>query len=290
MINSYFLIFEGLIYSLFIGSLWHAKRQGRAYVLELVWAGLYGFLLEWLTIKQLHAYQYGQFLIMIDGAPLAVALGWAVIIYSSMAFTNHIYLPEPARPILAALLALNIDLAFDSIAIRLGMWSWTGVGLDQQWFGVPWANFAGWFIVVWSYSGFVRALRNWQQDRLRRWLYAPLAVGLSLLTLVATSELYRIMSVSIGNPAVAPVLLIVGSSLIVLNHRPHLVNIGLPEPIITAVPVVFHAFALFAGISAGIFGRQPVLALIGAVMLAAGLGIHLLPWWASLRLQQADNA
>ncbi len=269
--------------------MWHAGRQGRSYILELVWAGLYGFLLEWLTIEQLHAYHYGQFLIMIDGAPLAIALGWAVIIYSSMAFSNHIQLPEPARPILDALLALNIDLAFDSVAIRLGMWSWTGIGLDQQWFGVPWANFAGWFIVVWSYSGFIRALRYWQYDRVRRWLYAPFAVLLSLLTLTATSELYRVMSASIGNAAVAPVLLVIGSGLIVLNYRPHLSHVGLPEPIITAVPVFFHGFAMLAGISAGIFARQPILGLIGVAMLVLGLGIHLLPWWASLRLQQAKE-
>ncbi|MCC7447669.1 MAG: carotenoid biosynthesis protein [Anaerolineae bacterium] len=273
-----------MIYSLLIGSLWHARKQGRAYVLELICAGVYGFLLEWLTIKQLHAYQYGQFAIMIDGAPLAIALGWAVIIYSSMAFSNHIQLPEPARPILDALLALNIDLAFDTVAVRLGMWLWSGVGLDQQWFGVPWANFAAWFIIVWSYSGFVRALRYWQMDRIRGWFYAPFAAVLSLLTLVATSELYRIMAGSIGNAAVAPILLMVGSSLIVLNYRPHLIPNGIPQPIITVVPIGFHAFAIFAGIGTDIFGRQPILALISMIMLVLGVGIHLLPLLKSRRL------
>jgi len=247
----------------------------------LIWAGLYGFVLEWLTIKQLHAYQYGQFAIMIDGAPLVIAVGWAVIISSSMAFSDHIQLSEPARPVLDALLALKIDLTFDTIAIRLGLWSWTGVGQDQQWFGVPWVNFAAWFIIVWSYSGFVRALRCWQTDSVRSWLYAPFAAALSLLTLVASSELYRIMAGSIDNTAVSSVLLAVGSGLIVLYHRPRLIYRGRPAQIITVVPAAIHTFAIVAGIGAGIFDRQPILALVGMIMLVLSMGIHLLPWLRS---------
>src|SRR5262249_24211695 len=147
--------------ALFAGCLWDAARRGKFDVLELLWGGFYGFLLEWLTIKQLSDYHYGRFLIMVDGAPLAVALGWAVIIYTSMRFSTQIKLPEAARPILDALLALNIDLALDAVAIRLGMWIWVGVRLDQQWFGVPWANFWAWFIVVWHFQGlFARYVRG----------------------------------------------------------------------------------------------------------------------------------
>src|SRR5215510_1836935 len=163
LINLHLLAFEGLILLLFGGCLSHASRRGRLYAVELLWAGVYGFLLEWLSLKQLHAYQYGHFLIMLDGAPLCIALGWAVIIYTSMEFSERIQLPEAARPVLDALMAINIDLAFDIVAIRLGMWAWNGVSLDQQWFGVPWANLWAWFIVVWSFSGFIRALRPWQR-------------------------------------------------------------------------------------------------------------------------------
>jgi hypothetical protein len=273
------LIFECLVYLLFAGCLWRASRQGRFQVLELLWAGLYGFLLEWLTIKQLHAYHYGQFLVMIDDAPLAIALAWAVVIYSSMGFTSRLQLSEPARPILDALLALNIDLALDAVAIRLGMWTWHGVALDQQWFGVPWANFLAWFIVIWSYSGFIRALRSWQRHRWRRWLYTPLAMLLSLFVLTASSGLYRFMADNIGGGALAPLLLIGGSLLILLDLRPGLGSPELPESMIILVPVVFHAFALIAGLGSGIFARQPLLAVIGVTMLAVGLGIHALPWW-----------
>lgn len=247
-------------------------------------------MLEWLTIKQLHAYHYGQFLLMIDGAPLSIALGWAIIIYSSMTFSDRIQLPEPARPVLDALMALNVDLAFDVIAIRLGMWTWKGVGYNQQWFGVPWANLWAWFIVVWSFSGFVRALRSWQKHRLRRWLYAPLAVALSLGVLTATSALYLYMTNNVGGSgALAPLLLIAGSLAIVLDLRPRVLQGGSPEAIVMAVPMMFHAFAILAGIYFGFFGKQPLLIVVTMGMLAIGLAVHLLPWWlgrSTLRMQE----
>ncbi len=247
--------------------------------MELVWAAVYGFLLEWLTIKQLHAYHYGQFLIMIDDAPLAIALGWAVVIYASMAFSSRIQLPEPARPLLDALIALNIDFALDAVAIRLGMWTWNGVAFDHQWFGVPWANFMAWFLVTWSYSGFTRALRPWQSHRWRQWLYVPLALVLSLIALTTTSELYLSVAADTGSNALTPLLLVGGSVIIVLNSQPRVSKVGLPEPMVIAVPIVYHAFALIAGIGGGIFGRQPVLGVIGVAMLVIGLLVHLMPWW-----------
>src|SRR5947209_839898 len=140
---------------LFCGCLWHAARQDRFRVIELLSAACFGVLLEWLSIRQLQAYHYAQFLVMIDGALLCIGLGWAVIIYASMEFASSVQLPQAARPMLVALLALQVDLVLDAVAIRLGLWTWHGVGANEQWFGVPWANFWAWFIVVWSYSGFL---------------------------------------------------------------------------------------------------------------------------------------
>ena len=125
-----------MIYVLFAATIWHAAHQGRFALLELGWMCLYGLLLEWLTIRVLHAYQYGQFLIMVDNTPLCIGLGWGIIIDSSMRFTERFQLAEPIRPIVAALMGLSIDLALDVVAIRVGFWHWTGVTFDQQWFGV----------------------------------------------------------------------------------------------------------------------------------------------------------
>jgi hypothetical protein len=281
LINSYFLTFECLIYILFISALWHAHRKRDFRVLELVWAALFGFLLEWITLKQLHAYQYGRFLMMIDDAPLCIALGWAVIIYSSMEFSSRIQLPDYARPILDALMALNIDLAFDIIAIRLGMWVWNGVPLDHDWFGVPWANLWAWFIIVWSFSTFIRALRTWQQHPIRRWFYAPLAVILSLVSLMIANELYRFMSLSLTSGSLSSLLLVCGSSVIVLELRPRILRTNSRDLLMLAVPLAFHIFGAVAGISTGIFSKQPIIGVIAITMLILSLIEHVLLWWFS---------
>ncbi|HWQ19471.1 MAG TPA: hypothetical protein VN455_06795, partial [Methanotrichaceae archaeon] len=59
--------------------------------------------------------------------------------------------------VLDGLLALNIDLSMDAVAIRLGMWDW-GNGFDYQYFGVPYNNFWAWFWVVFSFSFSLRLL------------------------------------------------------------------------------------------------------------------------------------
>lgn len=47
IIHPYFLLFEVATYVLFALCFWHAAKRSRYRVLELVFAGLYGLLLEW---------------------------------------------------------------------------------------------------------------------------------------------------------------------------------------------------------------------------------------------------
>jgi Carotenoid biosynthesis protein len=275
----FIVVAELAVYVLFGACLRHASRQGAYRALELVFAAVYGLVLEWFTIKQLRAYQYGPFLLMIDGAPLAVALAWAAIIYSSMELSDRIELPEPVRPVLDALLALNVDLAVDFTAIRVGLWRWNGVSPDQQWFGVPWENFWAWFIVVWSYSGFVRALRGWRDRPMWRWLYAPVAAVLSLAVLLVANQVYRLVSNPGDQGMIGPLALIGCGVLVVADSRPRILRPGPPEPAIIAVPVIFHLLSIGAGFGFGLYAQQPILADIGIGMLAIALIVHLWPWW-----------
>ena len=171
MPDPYLLIFELLIYLLFSLCLLHARRRGPAAVGQLLAGVVYGWLLEWATIQELHAYHYGHFLLMFAGVPVAVGVAWSVIIYSVMLVSQASSLPEWAQPVLDGLLALNIDLVMDAVAIRLGMWDW-GLGYRQQYFGVPFVNFWAWFWVVFSFSLGLRLLGHASSQILRRW--APL--------------------------------------------------------------------------------------------------------------------
>ncbi len=268
-----------MIYALFAGTVWQTAHQGRSALVELGWTCLYGLVLEWLTIRVLHAYQYGHFLMMIGDIPLCIGLGWGIVIDFSMRFTDRFHLAQPIRPIAAALMGLSIDLALDVIAIRVGLWHWTGVQLDQQWFGVPWANFVGWFMVIWSYAGCIWALRSWQGRSGREWLYPPLGLVLSLVVLLVASVAYPAMSASIGS-GLTPILLIVGCLVLVACSSPRLVPGQLQPPMALLIPIAFHGFAVFVGIRAGIFAQQPVLAAVEVLVFTIGLGVDWLPFWS----------
>lgn len=152
-------LFELLMLVLFGCVLLDARRQGRWRLIEVLMSLVYGVLLEWATLRQLQVYSYGDFLLMIDGAPLSIGMGWAVIIYAAMTLSDRLAISDRVRPLADGLFALNIDLAMDAIAIRQGLWTWGILGLEEDWFGVPWGwDFAGMAILIGSSS--IRLQRN----------------------------------------------------------------------------------------------------------------------------------
>ncbi len=132
MPNAYFILFEIIIYIQFALCLRHSiKLNTRRNLLKLGFGILFGVTLELATIRQLNAYEYGRFLLMVWDVPLCIGVAWSCIIYSVMEFSDASSLPYWFRPVLDGLLALNIDLALDAVAIRFGFWDW-GMGLKLQ--------------------------------------------------------------------------------------------------------------------------------------------------------------
>ena len=119
-----FIHLEFFITVLFILCILHSIKRGKSYLIELVTIAVYGLLLEVLGLNLPHSYIYGDFLVTFLGAPVAIALGWGVIIYTAMATVDKLGVAHKTRPHLVALLALNIDLSMDVIAIREGLLAW----------------------------------------------------------------------------------------------------------------------------------------------------------------------
>lgn len=278
-----FIIFELLTILVFLACLWHAARQGKARVLELFSSLVFGVTLEWMTLKQLEAYEYGQFLIMIDGAPLCIGLGWAVIIYSGVEFVKNLDMPDFARPFLVGLMALNIDVAMDAVAIRLGFWNWI-IPLDMQWFGVPYGNFWSWFIVATSFSGLVYWLRasGWHNSSKawRVWVYPFIALFGSILILAATNFLFvNLFAHSDIASTMAMVVLVYSGIIVVYVSRPKFIPVKRLDWVVLSVPLVFHLFFTIVGFVSGIFNQLTILAVVGILMFVLGIGIHLWPWY-----------
>ncbi|PKO06449.1 MAG: hypothetical protein CVU41_06930 [Chloroflexi bacterium HGW-Chloroflexi-3] len=282
-----FIIFELLTTLLFVACFWHAVRQKNGKVLELIFALIFGVFLEWMTIQQLEAYHYGEFLLMLDGAPICIGLGWAVIIYSGMEFVKHLEMPDYARPFLVGILALNLDLAMDAIAIRLGFWNWV-IPLDWQWFGVPWGNFWAWYIVVVSYSGFLYWFRHLHKQRESVWLrntYPLLAFLFAVVILAITNYIFaNVFAKTELVSAMSMLLIILAGGVIIYVVKPGLKKDAYVDKVILAVPLIFHTFFIVFGFAGGFYATLPILGVIGLTMFAMGLGIHLWPWWCKKRI------
>jgi hypothetical protein len=281
MVQPAFLIFEALTILLFAACLWHAARQEGAKVLELFSMLGYGIFLEWMTLRQLDAYQYGHFWVMLDDTPVCIGLGWAVIIYTGMEFVRSIRIPDFARPFLVGYLALHLDLAIDVIAIRLGFWHWA-IPLNSQWFGVPWANFWAWYIVVTSFSGLLYYLRRqgWHVSRRgwQRWSYPGLALLGSVVILALANLTFAGVFAQTGLlGAMSMILLLLPGGIGLYVTRPQRIPARPVDWVLFAVPLSFHLFFNAYGFLGGYYQQTPVLAVAGLAMLALGLGLHLWP-------------
>jgi hypothetical protein len=281
-------VFELLNYVLLCLCAWHALQQGplrRARLIELGTGVLYGLTLEAVTIFQLHAYQYGHFLIMFGPVPLAIGVGWGIILYSAMAFADAFALPAWAAPALVGLLGLNIDLGMDAVAIRLHMWQWLGLTYNQQWFGVPYSNFYAWFIVLCSSSALLWLARpltsgpGWQGP------LAALGALLGSVIILALLDELQVQYVMHGGIVWLPVAILVTGGVIVvvwgMLAKPSPVRTPAVKALANAlIPAIvlfyFHLFFLTMLFVAGIATRLPILVAISLAMLAISIALHIL--------------
>ena len=270
MPNTYFIVFEIIIYIQFALCLRHALKHGTSNLLKLISGTAFGVLLEIATIRQLNAYQYGQFMLMVLDVPLCIGIAWSAIIYAVMEFSDGSSLPYWTRPILDGLLALNIDLAMDTIAIRLGFWDW-GQGLRFQYFGVPYANFWAWFWVVSSFSFGYRlvALRN---DWVGKWLPSFFGIGIGLVCVMFTNAFITfIIPFDYHTLTIAPVL--IGALFVVIVSRPRFYQTPI-DSLVFWVPFLSHAYLLIAGLISGVIFDPLALLWIALSMFILALVLH----------------
>jgi hypothetical protein len=173
----------------FLGAAWAALRRGRLPFLELVSAAAFGILLEEGDQLLFETYHYSpDWVLVIDRAPVVIGLTWALIIAGAMRLTDALGVRRRYAPVVDAVLALSLDLAFDAIAIRMGLWTWRDLGPADGWFGVPAGNFYAWLFVTLGFSLVTRWIRDAARERpAREWwqLLSPIpAYGVLLAGLV----------------------------------------------------------------------------------------------------------
>jgi uncharacterized membrane protein len=269
MPNPYFIVFELMIYLLFVLCIQHARRQGLTNMLRLLAGVLYGIILELATLRQLSVYSYGHFLLMIGDVPLCIGIAWSCIIYSAMEFSDASSLPYWVRPILDGLLALNIDLALDAVAIRLGFWSW-GQGLRFQYFGVPYANFWAWFLVVFSFSLGYRLLAH-REDWMVRWLSPLLALIIGLVAIIGTNVF--VLNDPLVDYKYFLAITLSFALIVIVSMRPRFTRTSRPV-LIFWIPFITHSYVLVAGLISGVIFEPAFLLIVGLSMTLISVFLH----------------
>ncbi|MBI2952936.1 MAG: carotenoid biosynthesis protein [Chloroflexi bacterium] len=282
MVNPAYAFLEASVVVLFVIACLHAWRRGS--LLEILTAAVYGLLLEEGDILIFGTYHYSpDFILRIDMVPVAIALAWAMIIYTCMRISDTFGISTRMAPIADAVWAIMLDLAFDAVAIRLGFWTWT-IPLDAGFFGVPAGNFYAWLFVALSFSFFTRAIRR--QSRLRAvhrfWqLAVPIVAYIGML--LALVPFFVIRNSFFPEPGGGlPVFWAVLSLFVIavawemVRHKTALAVRLDWLPIILRTS--FHLYFLGSLFTSGIFTTLPALLAISLGIMALEVALTLVLW------------
>jgi len=282
--NPIYLLLELGAAGFFVLAGWLAMRRGRLPFLELASAATFGLLLEEGDQLIFETYQYSpDFVLAIDRAPILIGLTWALIIAGAMRITDALGVRRRYAPVVDSVLALMLDLAFDAVAIRMGLWTWRGVGLEDGWFGVPAGNFYSWLFVTFAFSFLTRRLRDAAQGRPgREWLQllVPFPAFLILIaSIVPFAAVKPFVDPSPGGGLVlfaltfAAFLAVAGWGILGPDRgRPNGASLAILDLRLAFVTrLAIHLFFLAALVIMGLASSEPIILAVALALLAAEL-------------------
>jgi hypothetical protein len=281
-VDPIYLLLEVSASLFFIGAALAALRRGRLPFLELISAATFGILLEEGDQLVFETYHYSShWILAIDRAPVVIGLTWALIIAGAMRLTDALGVRRRYAPFVDAVLAISLDLAFDAIAIRMGLWTWRGIGATEGWFGVPAGNFYSWLFVTLAFSSLTRWLRDAAaRRRALEWiqLAIPLpAFGLLLAAIVPFAILRPIVDPAPGG-GLLMFLIVFAAFLCVAGWAVWGPDRGTPDESRIAIVdlhlalgtrVAIHGFFLTALVVMGRALQLPIILGVALILLAA---------------------
>jgi hypothetical protein len=295
--NPIYWLLEAGAASFFVLAAWLALRRGRLPFFELISAATFGLLLEEGDQHIFETYHNAEaWVLSIDRAPLVIGLTWALIIAGAMRITDALGVRRRWAPFVDSVLAIMLDLAFDAIAIRMGLWTWRGIPASDGWFGVPAGNFYAWLFVTWAFS----FLTRWLRDRSARrstleWLQLVVPIPAFVLFL------FCLVPFSVMRPLVDPTpggglllfLITLVAFVSVAAWGVFGPNRGTPDGAANAIldlrlafatRIAIHCFFLAALVYLGLAASQPVILGVALALLAAEMPIAAL----TLRRRQVN--
>ena len=86
-------------------------------------------------------YAYGSVLgLTIWSTPLMIGVNWLMLIYTTWDMTARVRMPVFLRILASAILMVIFDFVMEPVAIKMGMWTWSGNVIPLQ-------NYLAWFVI-----------------------------------------------------------------------------------------------------------------------------------------------
>jgi hypothetical protein len=279
-----YLVIEIGAAAFFVGAAIAALRRGRLPFLELISAAAFGILLEEGDQLIFQTYHYNpSWALEIDRAPVVIGLTWALIIAGAMRITDALGVRRRWAPFVDSILAISLDLAFDAIAIRMGLWTWRGVGATDGWFGVPAGNFYAWLFVTWAFSLLSRWLRDAVRDRpARAWLQLVVPLPAFVIFLVTQVPFWLVRPVIDATTGGGLILFVIALAGFIAAAAWGILgpDRGTPDGSAMAIldlrlafmtRMAIHGFFLVALLAAGLGAREPMILAVALLLMAAEL-------------------
>jgi hypothetical protein len=284
-----YLMLEISAGGLFVMAAWLALRRGRLPFLELISAAMFGLLLEEGDQIVFETYHYSAgWILAIDRAPVVIGLTWALLLAGAMRITDALGVRRRWAPFVDSILAISLDLAFDAIAIRMGLWTWRELGATDGWFGVPAGNFYAWLFVTGGFSFMTRWLREAAAARPDlEWLQLLVPVPAWLLLLAGLLPFTLLVPIIDPVPGGGMVLFLIALAafLAAAGWGVFGPNRGVPNGASVAivdlrlaigVRLAMHLFFLAGLFGMGLAGSQPMIMIVALALLAAEVPLAML--------------
>jgi Carotenoid biosynthesis protein len=266
-----------------------ALRRGRLPFLELLSAAAFGILLEEGDQLIFETYAYSaDWILAIDRAPIVIGLTWALIIAGAMRITDALGVRRRYAPFVDSVLVLMLDLAFDAVAIRMGLWTWREVGFADGWFGVPAGNFYSWLFVTLGFSLITRRLRDAARGRpALEWLQLLVPIPAFVFLIACIVPFALVLPFVDPRPGGGMTLFLLTWALFLAvsawgvfgpyRGRPDGESVAIVDlRVAFLIRFAIHGFFLIALFWLGLARTEPMLLVISLVMLAAEVPLALL--------------
>jgi uncharacterized membrane protein len=122
-----------------------------------------------------YAFNYQNYVLWIFAVPFVVFVAWFVVAYSAVHIAFYFFKTGIWRQAaLGGLLAMEMDMFIDPVAVRYMWWSWFAGEGDAIWIlgdpsipnlGIPISNFLGWFALIFLFAIYWKKIT----DREEKW-------------------------------------------------------------------------------------------------------------------------